>query len=468
MNVGMKLNLFSSFLVLVAILSAGVSASAEPTETVVYSFAGGVDGAQPEVGLAVDAVGTFFGTTLRGGGNSCLDGCGTIFKLVPPGNATASWTETVIFRFPHFMAPSAVTLGKRGELYGTTALGGNLETCSRNGCGTVFKLSPPREGKASWTFTVLYRFQGEGDGSNPTSGVILADDGTLFGTTTNTVFKLAPPARGTTSWQMTVLHTFKQNDDGNGDGSYVMGRLAIGANGTLYGSTVLGGKNNCSPSSGGNIGCGTIFKLTPPSNGESDWTETILYNFSKGPGGHGPHSSVAIDQTGALYGVADWGGLENSVRKDWGNGCGTVFKLVPPTGSVSEWNEEVTYQFTGGEDGCQPKATPLIDKNGTIYGTAFGDGTTLGMVYRLDPPTTVDGAWRKTVLHAFTGAPFELPPGNGLRTQRLNHNFKGRPDGATVWSGVVEGKDGALYGTTMNGASPNCDRGCGVVYRVSR
>jgi uncharacterized repeat protein (TIGR03803 family) len=52
-------------------------------ETVLHSFTGGAGGAFPSVGLAMDATGALYGTTQGGGDPSCIDGCGTVFKIVP-------------------------------------------------------------------------------------------------------------------------------------------------------------------------------------------------------------------------------------------------------------------------------------------------------------------------------------------------------------------------------------------------
>jgi uncharacterized repeat protein (TIGR03803 family) len=48
-------------------------------ETVLYSFAGGADGAYPSAGLVRDAVGNLYGTTSAGGASDH----GTVFKLAP-------------------------------------------------------------------------------------------------------------------------------------------------------------------------------------------------------------------------------------------------------------------------------------------------------------------------------------------------------------------------------------------------
>jgi uncharacterized repeat protein (TIGR03803 family) len=59
---------------------------ANGNETVLYSFMGGSDGANPEGGLAMDASGNLYGVTPVGGDISCdisLGGCGVVFELTP-------------------------------------------------------------------------------------------------------------------------------------------------------------------------------------------------------------------------------------------------------------------------------------------------------------------------------------------------------------------------------------------------
>jgi uncharacterized repeat protein (TIGR03803 family) len=100
------------------------------------------------------------------------------------------------FKFqPHLLRHLA---DKEGALYGTTANGGS-GVCNAIGCGTVFKLTPTK-GQTVWNETVLYRFcpqLGCSDGSQPAAGLIADKEGTLYGTTqvggttgNGTVFKL--------------------------------------------------------------------------------------------------------------------------------------------------------------------------------------------------------------------------------------------------------------------------------------
>ena len=139
---------------------------------VLYNFTGGSDGAYPNA-VIKDAKGNIYGTTSAGGsGSACEMGCGTVFKLSSDGK------ETVLYSFKGGADGASPYAGAiqdaQGNLYGTTFYGGEV-ACS-GGCGTVFKLS--KTGKE----TVLYRFKGGADGASPIAGVIQDADGTLYGT----------------------------------------------------------------------------------------------------------------------------------------------------------------------------------------------------------------------------------------------------------------------------------------------
>ena len=105
-------------------------------ETVLHSF-NGTDGENPTAGL-IDVNGTLYGTTSNGGSGSCSFGCGTVFAI------TTSGEETVLHSFtgkPDGADPEAGLLNVNGTLYGTTSEGG-AHCGAFSGCGTVFSLSP--------------------------------------------------------------------------------------------------------------------------------------------------------------------------------------------------------------------------------------------------------------------------------------------------------------------------------------
>ena len=127
------------------------------TETVLHSFGGSGDGAQPLTGLTADGNGGFYGVTDRGGSANL----GTIFSIAPSGQ------ETILHSFDntHRDADGANPDGRLlrdqdGTLYGTTKYGGT------NSRGTVFRFA--QDG----VFSVLYSFGGSPDGRYPLAGLI--------------------------------------------------------------------------------------------------------------------------------------------------------------------------------------------------------------------------------------------------------------------------------------------------------
>jgi uncharacterized repeat protein (TIGR03803 family) len=322
------------------------------TKSILYNFTGGTDGSAPSASLIFDQKGNFFGTTTGGGGQ----GNGTVFKLAP--NADGSWTESVLYRFrggtDGFYPSASLIFDQKGNLYSTTFDGG------ARGYGTVFKLAPNADG--SWTESVLYSFLGGHDGGNPDASLIFDQTGSLYGTTVDggaqgngTAFVLTPNADG--SWTESVLYPFTGGKDGGGpraglifdqagslygttpyggcddcgvvfeltrqtdgswaesvlysfnlrDGYYPLAGLIFDAAGNLYGTTVYCGRGG---------GWGTVFKLTPNSNGK--WTKTVLHRFFGAPGAF-PSAGLIFDASGNLYGTT-YGDPSLS---------GSVFEITP-------------------------------------------------------------------------------------------------------------------------------------------
>jgi uncharacterized repeat protein (TIGR03803 family) len=238
-----------------------------------------------------------------------------VFELSPPSAPGGPWTETVLYSFTgdtDGMEPvSGVVFDTAGNLYGTTFGGGHTTRC-RNACGIAFRLSPPSAPGGPWTETVLHRFKGKDDGIEPFGGVIFSS-GFLYGTTygggTNnvgTVYQMVP-ATG----QKKILYNFGPLPDGQGPTS----SLAIDKLGNLYGTT----------NSGGTANLGTVFRLSPQSDGT--WTETVLYSFLDQGDGYSPFAGLTLNR-GMLYGNTSFGG-DTTCNAPGGHGCGTVFQLVP-------------------------------------------------------------------------------------------------------------------------------------------
>ena len=299
------------------------SAWAADHETVLHNFGNGIDDGIEPTNLIMDAAGNLYGTTRVGG--RTYDG--TVFELSHVSGG--GWTETVLYSFagdPDGAEPLTITMDAAGNLYGTTEYGGRgiSDYCLMGhppGCGTVFELSPRPGG--GWTESVLYSFTGAADGSQAFGTLISDNAGNLYGTTADggsfgegTVFELSRGEGG--DWTKTVLHSFGEGADGSVPYAGVISDSA----GNLYGTTTGGGQ------AGGGIcqidGCGTVFELSPSADG---WMETVLYSFN-GPPDDGvlPEGSLIMDAAGHLYGTTVFGGPY------CGEGCGTVFELSPGEG----------------------------------------------------------------------------------------------------------------------------------------
>jgi uncharacterized repeat protein (TIGR03803 family) len=178
-------------------LGIAVPGAQAQTYSVLHTFTGGGDGALPESGLTADGAGNFYGVTSSGGPYQL----GVAFRFSHSG---AGWTLSPIYGFrggSDGLGPyAAMVVGPDGALYGTTMNGGT--GCGRNGCGTVYKLTPPasfcHSVSCPWTETVLYRFSGA-DGLQPTTSVAFDRAGNMYGTTSEggaydqgAVYELAP------------------------------------------------------------------------------------------------------------------------------------------------------------------------------------------------------------------------------------------------------------------------------------
>jgi uncharacterized repeat protein (TIGR03803 family) len=230
------------------------------TGSVLHSFAGGIDGANPNGGLVLDSKGVIYGTTVSGGNQSCKYqgeiGCGTAFKLIPPAKKSRRWTERELHVFTGGNdggEPNAgLVLGAKGALFGI-AEGGN-----GSGGGIVFRLAATKTGQ--WGETVLYWFSNTGFGA-PLAGVILDSSGDLYGTTQGggedphgTVFRLKPASRKTGAWTLKLLSEFA----GSPDGAHPESSLVLDNSGNLYGTTLWGGTGTTCQG-----GCGTVFEVSP-------------------------------------------------------------------------------------------------------------------------------------------------------------------------------------------------------------
>jgi uncharacterized repeat protein (TIGR03803 family) len=194
----------------------------------------GTRGCNPSGELVQATDGALYGTTPNLGVNA--QDLGTVYKVT----STGAFAEIYQFSGSDGSAPAGGLIqAGDGLLYGVTKLGG------ANGAGTVFNIS------TAGVLTKLHDFDGT-DGSSPQTGLVDGGDGYFYGTATlggtapvpggaGTVFKIA--ADGT----FTKLHDFDRYNDG-----YQPNGLILAQDGALYGTTGFGGANNK----------GTLFKIT--------------------------------------------------------------------------------------------------------------------------------------------------------------------------------------------------------------
>jgi uncharacterized repeat protein (TIGR03803 family) len=258
------------------------------------------------------------------------------------------------------------------------------------------------------------------DGATPAAALTVGPDGALYGTANDgggtndgagVVFRIGPGGFG-----FHVLRRFGVASDG----VLPSGPLLLATDGALYGTTLIGG----------NAGRGTVYRINPHGTGY-----TMLHSFGGqlSPGvedGWCPSAGLALGRDGALYGttslaVAPGGPTIFTINPD-GTGYAQLYTFAAPDQpflTMQQW---------------APSAPLLLGSDGALYGTTpLGGQWEEGSVFRYDPV-----AMQYTLLYSFEGGP---------------------GDGSDVQASLVQGADGALYGTTSNGGT----FGAGTVFRLA-
>lgn len=251
------------------------------------------------------------------------------------------------------------------------------------------------------------------------------------------------------SYTYTDLHDFA---GGTTDGASPGAEVTLDS-GNIYGTTDYGGLH----------GDGTIFEIT------SDGTEKLLYSFSGGDGS-APDGAVTITSKGDLYGTTSSGGS---------GGNGVIYKL-------SAKGKYTVLHANSSDDGSFMRGRLTRDDMGNLYGTAlFGGVNDAGTVFEV----AADGTF--TVLHTFNGSDGEFPEHGVVRDSAGNlygvtafggasdngtvykialdgtfttlYSFTGGADGGFLYGTVDLGKDGNLYGSTVDGGA----NGAGTVFKLT-
>lgn len=195
------------------------------------------DGCFPEGGLLY-SMGYLYGTATGGGGGpGSSEGSGSIFRVSTGGS------KTTIFRFSGgngYRPDSTLVDGGNGFFYGTTSSGGNHSQ------GTIFRVS------SAGNLQTLFHFDGKNSGGRPRGRLLLAKDGSIYGTTwTKGYFGHGTIFRMTRDGVFTKLIDFHFV---NGANPY--GGLVEGNDGNIYGTTWQGGSGKL----------GTVFRLNLSSD----------------------------------------------------------------------------------------------------------------------------------------------------------------------------------------------------------
>jgi uncharacterized repeat protein (TIGR03803 family) len=338
---------------------------------------------------------------------------GTVFEITATGKVTTLYSFCSLANCADGDDPQGALLQTAsGAAYGTTYAGG------ANHGGTVFRIAAPGELSTLYSFCSLPNCA---DGEEVTAGLVQGSNGSVYGTTTlgggasnaGTIFEI------TQAGKLTTLHSFCSQTSCP-DGSVPNG-LILASNGNLYGTTQYGGVSNA----------GTIFEMTPSGK------LTTLYSFCSHTNctdGNEPDAALLEGSNGELYGVTMAGGANNR---------GVVFEFT----SAGELNTVYSFcSLLDCSDGAVPQAALIQATDGNFYGTTLGGGGN----------------------ESFSGTIFRLTPAGELTTLYSFCSQAHCADGADPYAGLLQASNGVFYGTAYHGgSSTKCSLRCGTVYSLS-
>jgi uncharacterized repeat protein (TIGR03803 family) len=275
--------------------------------------------------------------------------------------------------------PTGVVMAGDGNLYGTTSAGGS------GNAGTVFRLTP------TGTLTTIYSFSGGADGGAPMGVLALGNDGNLYGATINggansdgTFFRI------TTAGALATLHSFNPATEGSGPA-----KLVKGTDGNFYSIAPT-----VSPVQGG-----IFLKITITG------AVTVLHNFVPASEGVNPNYEIVQGSDGAFYG---------STTMQGPSGYGVVFRCTT-AGAFSVLGNNANL--------ADPPFFKALGNDGKIYGYFEGNNSSIFKMTNEGVMTTI-------------------------------HTFASGSDGENPRN-LIKGADGNLYGTGGGGAN-----GYGVLFKV--
>lgn len=301
----------------------------EKSVSVLHRFLRGADPTSPQAEVILASDGFLYGTAGSGDEHP-----GGIFKIKPDGTAYQTiWQPTEAESGVSFFAP--LVEGTDGALYATAWAGGLFQE------GCVFRIN--RDGTG---YRNLRSFGGlDTDGKHPTTGLLLAGGGTLFGATPEggtqgqgVLFSLFQSGEN-----YRVLHEFKGS---TGDGAGPIRRLILGTDGWIYGASAQGGAREC----------GTVFRIRPDGANFS-----VLYEF-QGPPEDGKWPNALLEASdGSLYGTCATGGSAEHY--------GTVFKIERDGSGYRQLRSFFHgYLPNGLAEGTDPHEGLIQASDGALYG----------------------------------------------------------------------------------------------------
>ncbi|HTS04929.1 MAG TPA: choice-of-anchor tandem repeat GloVer-containing protein [Candidatus Eisenbacteria bacterium] len=321
------------------------------------------------------------------------------------------------------------------------------------------------------TFQTVSTFSGA-NGAVPTDTLVQGSDGNLYGTTqAGGSANAGSILRVTPAGTMKTLYSFCKTSCL--DGRTPVGGLVQGTDGNYYGTTL----------SGGAYQGGTIFKITPSGS------LTTLYSFckvSKCADGQSPHAGLVQGRDGNFYGTTQGGPSY----------AGNVFKMTP-SGALTS-----LYTFClNCASGSSPEGDLIQATDGNFYGTtSMGGLGSGGTIFRITPSGTfttlysfcslanckdgsmpygalvqgTDGNLYGTTVNGGktgNGTAFQLTTSGQLNTLYSFCSLANCVDGQYPYGELVQGRDGSFYGTTESGGAKTngnvCALGCGTLFQLT-
>ena len=238
----------------------------------IYQFQGGTDGNLNSIQAPL----LLQGGAAFGMADAANNGSGADFYSLTNNGST--WQKTTLATIANLHANAIVGFDAAGAVY--------ISANQAGAASHVYQLVPQQGG--SWTVTSIAQFNlGHVYGS--ISNLVLDGTGNVFGLEARNiksdVFELMPPTGGGTKWTKSIIADPSRR-------RYGLTSLALGLGGDLVG-TIYGDQDSYG---------GAAIAMTPPTNGGTTWTSTVLWDFSR----RGPDSnplSINVGPYGNYYGT---------------------------------------------------------------------------------------------------------------------------------------------------------------------